>query len=136
MVVPEESIGHVIGKCRENFNTIETTTGVSLKVRNNEFYIKAESEKTEKLAVRKIKELAVGIFGVKNSAKLRNSYENVRNDMGKLVRGLYYTRTVRINDSFFFRPGLHNSQLSQTVARIRQGFIVWEAKAYLVTRNS
>ena len=101
MVIPEESIGHVIGKCRENFNTIETTTGVSLKVRNNEFYIKAESEKTEKLAVRKIKELAVGIFGVKNSAKLRNSCENVRNDMGKLVRGLYYTRTVRINDSFF-----------------------------------
>ena len=91
----------MIGKCRENFNTVETTTGVSLKVRNNEFYIKAESEKTEKLAVRKIKELAVGIFGVKNSAKLRNSYENVRNDMGKLVRGLYYTRTVRINDSFF-----------------------------------
>ena len=72
-----------------------------MKVRNNEFYIKAASEKTEKLAVRKIKELAVGIFGVKNSAKLRNSYENVRNDMGKLVRGLYYTRTVRINDSFF-----------------------------------
>lgn len=79
LVIPEESIGHVIGKCRENFNTIETTTGVSLKVRDNKFYIKAESEKSEKLAVRKIRELAVGIFGLKNFAKLRNSYKNVRN---------------------------------------------------------
>ena len=92
----------MIGKCRENFNTIETTTGVSLKVHDNKFYIKAESEKSEKLAVRKIRELAVGIFGLKNSAKLRNSYKNVRNDMGKLVRRLHYTRTVRIlNDTFF-----------------------------------
>ncbi|XP_015755830.1 PREDICTED: uncharacterized protein LOC107335338 isoform X5 [Acropora digitifera] len=87
LVVPEESIGHVIGKCRENFNTIETTTGVSLKVRNNEFYIKAASEKTEKLAVRKIKELAcIGVlraqlaapstkFAYVDSAQLEENHE-------------------------------------------------------------
>ena len=72
-----------------------------MKVRDNKFYIKAESEKSEKLAVRKIRELAVGTFGLKSSAKLRNSYKNVWNDMGKLVLGLHYTRTVRINDTFF-----------------------------------
>ncbi|XP_067034553.1 uncharacterized protein [Acropora muricata] len=87
LVMPKETIGHVIGKCRENFNTIETTTGVSLKVRDNKFYIKAESEKSEKLAVRKIRELAcIGLqraqmavpptkFAYVDSAQLEENHE-------------------------------------------------------------
>lgn len=66
--IPKELIGHVVGKNRENFYSIETTTGVSLQVHENELYMKAESEESGKLAVRKIKESAVGIFGLKNSA--------------------------------------------------------------------
>ena len=65
-------MGHVIGKSRQNLNTIETKTGVTLKVRDSKLYIKAESEESEKLAIRKIKQLAVSIFGLKNYAKLRN----------------------------------------------------------------
>ena len=63
LLIPKELWGHVIGKCRENFNNIETKTGVTFKVCDSELYIKAESEKSEKLAVREIKALAVGIFG-------------------------------------------------------------------------
>ena len=55
-------MGHVIGKGRENINRIATDTGVSLKVRDNKFYIKAETEKDEKLAVREIKALAVCVL--------------------------------------------------------------------------
>ena len=65
-------MGHVIGKGRQNLNTIETKTGVTLKVCRGKFQIKAKSEKSKKLAVREIKALAVSIFGLKNSAKLRN----------------------------------------------------------------
>ena len=65
-------MGVVIGKGRENLNTIETKTGVTLKVHDGKLYIKAESEKSEKLAVREIKALVVGILVLKNSAKLRN----------------------------------------------------------------
>ena len=70
----------MIGKGRHNLNTIETKTGVTLKVYDDKLYIKAESEKSEKLAVREIRALAVSIFGLKNSAKLRNSNGNVRSD--------------------------------------------------------
>lgn len=66
--IPKELIGHVIGKNRENFYSIETTTGVYLQVHENELYMKAESEESKKQAVRKIKESAVGLFGLKNSA--------------------------------------------------------------------
>ena len=80
-------MGSVIGKDRENFNIIETETGVTLKVHKSKLYIKAESQKSEKQALREIKVLAVGIFVSKNSAKLRNSYENVMSDnMGKIIR--------------------------------------------------
>ena len=65
-------MGHVIGKGGQNLNTIETKTGVTLKVYDDKLYIKAKSEKSEKLAVREIKVLAVSILGLKNSAKLRN----------------------------------------------------------------
>lgn len=58
LFLPETLMGHVIGKGRENINRIATNTGVSLKVRDNKFYIKAETEKDEKLAVREIKALA------------------------------------------------------------------------------
>ena len=47
-------------------------TGVTLKVCDSKLYIKAESEKSEKLAVREIKALAVGILDLKTYAKLRN----------------------------------------------------------------
>ena len=80
-------MGSVIGKDRENLNTIETKTGVTLKVHKSKLYIKAESEKSKKQAVREIKVLAVGLFVLKNSAKPRNSYENVMSDnMGKIIR--------------------------------------------------
>ena len=65
-------MGHVIGKGRQNLDTIETKTGVTLKVYGGKFYIKAKSEKSEKLAVREIKASAVSILGLKNSAKIRN----------------------------------------------------------------
>ena len=96
-------MGHVIGKGRENLNTIETKTGVNFKVRDGKLYIKAESKKSEKLAVREIKALAVGIFGLKNSAKLRDIVTKTLGVimMGKIVRGLHDTRTVRINGTFF-----------------------------------
>lgn len=72
MPIPEALLGIVIGKDRQNLNTIETKTGVNLKVWDRELYIKAESEKSEKQAVREIKALAVSIFGLSNAAKLRN----------------------------------------------------------------
>ena len=65
-------VRHVIGKGHQNLNTIETKTGVTLKVYGDKFYIKAKSEKSEKLAVREIKASAVSILGLKNSAKIRN----------------------------------------------------------------
>ena len=65
-------MGNVIGRGRQKLNIIETKTGVTFKVRGSELYIEAKSEKSEKLAVREIKKLAVGIFGLNNSAKLRN----------------------------------------------------------------
>ena len=55
-------MGVVIGKGRENLNTIEAMTGVTFDVCDSKLYIKAESEKSEKRGVRKIKESAVGIF--------------------------------------------------------------------------
>ena len=72
MLIPEALLGNVIGKGHQNLNTIETKNGVTLKVCNSKLYIKAESEESEKLAVREIKSLAVGTFDLKNSAKLRN----------------------------------------------------------------
>ena len=65
-------MGTVIGKGHQNLNTIETMTGVTFKLCGTKLYIKAESEKSEKLAVREIKKFAVGIFDLKNSAKPRN----------------------------------------------------------------
>ena len=64
-------MGNVIGVGRHNLYTIETKTGVKLKLWDRKLYIKAECEKSEKLAVREIKKLAVGVFDLKNSAKLR-----------------------------------------------------------------
>ena len=58
-------MGHVIGKGRQNLNTIETKTEVTLKVCDGKLYIKAESEKSEKLAVREIRALGVSILGLK-----------------------------------------------------------------------
>ena len=72
LLIPEGLMGTVIGKGHQNFNTIETMTGVTLKLHGTKLYMKAESKKSEKLAVREIKKLAVGIFDLKNSAKLRN----------------------------------------------------------------
>ena len=71
-LLPVGMMGHVIGKSGQNLNAIETKTGVTLKVYGGKLYIKAKSEKSEKLAVREIKVLAVSILGLKNSAKLRN----------------------------------------------------------------
>ena len=65
-------MGTVIGKGHQNYNTIKTMTGVTLELCGTKLYIKAECERSEKLAVREIKKLAVGIFDLKNSAKLRN----------------------------------------------------------------
>ena len=59
LLIPEHLIGHVIGKGRVNFNSIETKTGVGLKVIHNKIHIKGASEKEEKLAIREIKALAV-----------------------------------------------------------------------------
>ena len=61
----------MIGKGGQNLNTIETKTGVTLKFRGSQLYIKAESERSEKLAVREIKASAVSIFDIKNPAKLK-----------------------------------------------------------------
>ena len=61
LLIPERLMGYVIGKGRENINRIATKTGVFLNVRGNEFYIKAKTERDEKLAVREIKALAVCI---------------------------------------------------------------------------
>ena len=72
ILLPVGMMGHVIGKGRQNLNTIETKTEVTLKVWDGKLYIKAENKKSEKLAVREIKVLAVSILGLKNSAKLRN----------------------------------------------------------------
>ena len=58
-------MGHVIGKGGQNLKTIETKTGVTLKVYDDKLYIKAKSEKSEKLAVREIKVLAVSILGLR-----------------------------------------------------------------------
>ena len=66
LLLPVGMIGHVIGKGRQNLNTIETKIGVTLKFRDNQLHIKAESERSEKLAVREIKALVVSIFGTKN----------------------------------------------------------------------
>ena len=71
-LLPVGMMGHVIGKGRQNLNTIETKTEVTLNVWDGKLYIKAESEKSEKLAVREIRALGVSILGLKNSAKLRN----------------------------------------------------------------
>ena len=57
-------MGHVIGKGGQNLKTIETKTGVTLKVYGSKLYIKAKSEKSEKLAVREIKVLAVSMHGL------------------------------------------------------------------------
>ena len=62
LMVPEHLMGHVIGKGRENLNTIETKAGVSLKVIDNKLHIKGATEKQQKLAVREIKALAVRLF--------------------------------------------------------------------------
>ena len=72
LLLPVGMVGYVIGKGRQNLNNIETKTGVTLTFRDSQLYIKAESERSEKLAVREIKVLAVSILGLKNSAKLRN----------------------------------------------------------------
>ncbi|XP_044174207.1 uncharacterized protein LOC114958012 [Acropora millepora] len=56
--LPVGMMGHVIGKGGQNLKTIETKTGVTLKVYGSKLYIKAKSEKSEKLAVREIKVLA------------------------------------------------------------------------------
>ena len=129
----------MIGKGHQNLNTIETKNGVTLKVCNSKLYIKAESEESEKLAVREIKSLAVGTFYLKNSAKLikKRSNGKVRSDnRGKIISSFYITRTVRVNGTFF-PTGLHNSQLSQTAAHVRSlALVVYEATAYLITRNS
>ena len=50
--LPAGMMGHVIGKGGQNLKTIETKTGVTLKVYDDKLYIKAKSEKSEKLAVR------------------------------------------------------------------------------------
>jgi len=55
LLLPVGMVRHVIGKGHQNLNTIETKTGVTLKVYGDKFYIKAKSEKSEKLAVREIK---------------------------------------------------------------------------------
>ena len=53
-------MGHVIGQGRKNLNTIQTKTGVALKVIDNKLHINAEAtEREEKLAVREIRELVV-----------------------------------------------------------------------------
>lgn len=65
LMVPEHLMGHVIGKGRENLNTIETKAGVSLKVIDNKLHIKGATEKQQKLAVREIKALAN--LGIKRS---------------------------------------------------------------------
>ena len=57
-------MGHVIGKGGQNLKTIETKTEVTLKVYGSKLYIKAKSEKSEKLAVREIKVLAVSMHGL------------------------------------------------------------------------
>ena len=62
LLLPVGMVGHVIGKGRQNLNTIETKTGVTLTFRDNQLYIKAESERSERLAVREIKALAVSIY--------------------------------------------------------------------------
>ncbi|XP_015754363.1 PREDICTED: uncharacterized protein LOC107334005 isoform X7 [Acropora digitifera] len=56
--LPVGMMGHVIGKGGQNLKTIETKTGVTLKVYGSKLYIKAKSEESEKLAVREIKVLA------------------------------------------------------------------------------
>jgi len=61
LMIPEHVMGNVIGKGRENLNTIETKAGVSLKVIDNKLHIKGATEKQHKLAVREIKALAVGL---------------------------------------------------------------------------
>lgn len=58
LLIPERLISRVIGKGRENLNMIQTKTEVTLRVINNEFYIKAPTEEAEKLAVREIREIA------------------------------------------------------------------------------
>ncbi|XP_015754358.1 PREDICTED: uncharacterized protein LOC107334005 isoform X2 [Acropora digitifera] len=58
ILLPVGMMGHVIGKGRQNLNTIETKTEVTLKVWDGKLYIKAENKKSEKLAVREIKVLA------------------------------------------------------------------------------
>ena len=66
LLLPVGMVGYVIGKGRQNLNTIETKAEVTLKFRDSQLYIKAESERSEKLAVREIKASAVSIFGIKN----------------------------------------------------------------------
>ncbi|XP_067034568.1 uncharacterized protein [Acropora muricata] len=64
ILLPVGMMGHVIGKGRQNLNTIETKTEVTLKVWDGKLYIKAENKKSEKLAVREIKVLASARLGV------------------------------------------------------------------------
>ena len=60
LIIPERLMGHVIGQGHKNLNTIQTKTGVALKVIDNKLHINAEAtEREEKLAVREIRELVV-----------------------------------------------------------------------------
>ena len=59
IIVPQDIIGHVLGKGRENLKNIESKTGTALKVINNSFYIKNATESQKKLAEREIKAFAV-----------------------------------------------------------------------------
>ncbi|KAK2558337.1 hypothetical protein P5673_019474 [Acropora cervicornis] len=82
LLIPEALLGHVIGKGHQNLNTIETKNGVTLKVCNSKLYIKAESEESEKLAVREIKSLA------KNSSGFGNT-DGLKEEMLKVLETIY-----------------------------------------------
>ena len=63
VLIPGHLMGQVIGKGRENLNTIETKTRVALKVIDNKICIKGTNEKQKKLAVRELQALAVSPLG-------------------------------------------------------------------------
>ncbi|XP_067034569.1 uncharacterized protein [Acropora muricata] len=77
ILLPVGMMGHVIGKGRQNLNTIETKTEVTLKVWDGKLYIKAENKKSEKLAVREIKVLAETSSGLRNTDGLKEEILNV-----------------------------------------------------------
>lgn len=59
--IPEEYMGHVIGKRREHLDKIEQKTGATLKVRErNSLCIKGSPE-SQKRAIREIKEVVVSL---------------------------------------------------------------------------